>query len=123
LGLPGDFTPPSRFIRASFLNAVALPGKDGIGQVKRTFKVLNQFDIPVGAVKQVRDGKPEYEETQWTSAADLSGKRYYFHTAESRVIRTIDLSALNPKADKYISIPMNAPETILDLTKRLQWQP
>ena len=27
LGLPGDFTPPSRFIRATFLNQVVLPGK------------------------------------------------------------------------------------------------
>lgn len=116
IGLPGDFTPPSRFIRASFFNQVVLNGKDGLEQVKRAFKILNQFDIPKGAVREIEKGKEIYEETQWTSAADLSGGLYYFHTAASRVIRSVDLKTLDLDAKKISSIKVNTPETIVDLS-------
>ena len=94
LGLPGDFTPPSRFIRAGFLRDVVLPGKDGTDEVKITYRILDQFDIPKGSVKEVQDGKDIYEVTQWTSASDLNGGRYYFHTYDNRALSVVDLNKL-----------------------------
>jgi len=120
LGLPGDFTPPSRFIRASFFRATVLPGKNNLEEIVIAFKILNQFDIPLGAVKEMRDNKPVYEETQWTSAADLAGKRYYFHTYDSRLIRLIDLNKMDPNAKEITTLKVDAPETFTDLSTKLK---
>ena len=71
LGLPGDFTPPSRFVRAVAFSKTALPvdkAKDGVLQA---FHILNQFDIPKGAAQGIEHGNEVYDYTLWTSAADL----------------------------------------------------
>ncbi len=46
LGLPGDFTPPSRFVRAAAFSATVLPVADGKAGVFNGFHMLNNFDIP-----------------------------------------------------------------------------
>jgi choloylglycine hydrolase len=120
LGLPGDFTPPSRLIRACFFNQVVLPAKKAVDNVKRAFKILNQFDIPEGAVREKKEGKELYEATQWTSAADLSGLIYYFHTLENRSIHSVHLKKLNLNAKKPQAIPITDPEIFIDLTPQFK---
>ena len=56
LGLPGDFTPPSRFVRAvAFVNTM-IPAKDAADAVNAASVMLNNFDIPKGLV---REGAPK----------------------------------------------------------------
>jgi choloylglycine hydrolase len=118
IGLPGDFTPPSRFIRAGFLNQVVVRAKDQLANVKRAFKILNQFDIPKGAVREKQgDGKENMEETQWTSAADLLGLKYYYHTTLDRQIRSVDLKKFDFNQKEIKSLKINQPEEIADMTK------
>lgn len=119
IGLPGDFTPPARFIRATFLNQVTLTGKDGLGEVERAFTILNQFDIPKGAVVDKKDGKDTYEETQWTSASDLSQARYYFKTATNPDVRVVDLKNLDLNAKEAKSISIDQKQIILDVSPDL----
>ena len=57
LGLPGDFTPPSRFIRAVAFSQSALPVATAHEGVLQAFHILNQFDIPKGAARGVDNGK------------------------------------------------------------------
>jgi choloylglycine hydrolase len=52
LGLPGDLTPPSRFVRAVAFSQSVLPSKTGNGAVLEAFHILNQFDIPKGAARE-----------------------------------------------------------------------
>jgi choloylglycine hydrolase len=95
LGLPGDFTPPSRFVRAAAFSASSFPAATGRDAVLRSFKLLNAFDIPQGAVReQTNDeyGNPLADHTLWTSASDLSAKRFYFRTYESSQIRMVELA-------------------------------
>ena len=120
LGLPGDFTPPSRFIRAAFLNQVVLSGSDALSEILRAFKILNQFDIPKGAVKEIADGESRYDVTLWTSAADLSGKRYFFHTARNRAIQVVDLMKLELNGKNMKSISIDQPEAIANITDKLE---
>ena len=51
LGLPGDFTPPSRFVRAVAFSKSALPVETAREGVLQAFHILNQFDIPKGAAR------------------------------------------------------------------------
>lgn len=117
IGLPGDFSPPSRFIRATFLNQVTLLAKNGLEGVARTFKILNQFDIPKGAVKENKDN---YEETQWTSAADLSNGAYFYHTAENPLIRFVSLKDLDLDAKSLQSIAINEAPSFINVSKRFK---
>lgn len=119
IGLPGDFTPPSRFIRAAFLNQVVLPAKEGLAGVERAFKILNQFDIPKGAIREKgENGKDIYDETQWTSAADLTSRRYFYHTAKNRVIQFVNLKELNLNAQKIQSLSINTSEAFVDVSAK-----
>jgi len=51
LGLPGDFTPPSRFVRAIALSGTAYPDADSAGSARTALRILGSFDIPKGTVR------------------------------------------------------------------------
>ena len=70
-GLAGDFTPPSRFIRAAIYSQAAAPNATAGDAVLAAFHILNQFDIPKGSVQNSAMGKAVDEVTEWTSVADL----------------------------------------------------
>ena len=48
LGLPGDFTPPSRFVRATFFQLTAPQQPSAQESAFQAFHILNNFDIPTG---------------------------------------------------------------------------
>jgi choloylglycine hydrolase len=91
LGLPGDFTPPSRFVRAVAFSQSAVPNKTADDAVLSVFHILNQFDIPEGSVMNAAVGQPVAEITEWTSVADLKNLRWYFRTHEDQSIHMVDL--------------------------------
>jgi choloylglycine hydrolase len=115
-GLPGDYTPPSRFIRALALSRTALPGKNGDEAVQQAFHVLSNFDIPRGAVRDKRDKDTVYDITQYTVVADTKNKRYYFHTNDNRRVRVIDLTKMDLTAKDTLFLPMKSKEDVQDLT-------
>ena len=75
LGLPGDFTPPSRFVRAvAFVNTMS-PAKDAAEGVNAASRMLNNFDIPKGLVRE--GSNPEdfhLGYTQWSVIGDMNHK-------------------------------------------------
>ena len=103
-GIPGDFTPPSRFVRAAIFSANAPILDNTFDTVTMAFHILNNFDIPIGVQHkkgQCPEGLPSA--TQITTSADLSGLKYYFKTAWNQNIRCIDLSTIDFKRVKYQS--------------------
>ena len=90
-GLPGDFTPPSRFVRAAIYNQSAAPNATADDAVLSAFHILNQFDIPKGSVVNSAAGEKMDEITEWTSVADLKNLRWYFRTFEDQSIHMVDL--------------------------------
>jgi len=91
LGLPGDFTPPSRFVRAVMFSQTAAPNATADDAVLSAFHILNQFDIPKGSVVSAAVGEPTDEITEWTSVNDLKNLRWYFRTHKDQSIRMVDL--------------------------------
>ncbi len=119
LGLPGDFTPPSRFVRAVAFSQSLLPSKTGEDAVLQAFHLLNNFDIPKGAAREEKKdehGNILADYTTWTSANDLKRKRFYFRTYDKSQIRRVDLMKMNLDAKEIVSIPMKGKEVIEDLT-------
>jgi choloylglycine hydrolase len=117
LGIPGDFTPPSRFVRAVAFSKSALPVDTAKEGVLQAFHILNQFDIPKGATRGVDHGKEVADYTLWTTAADLKNLRYYFRTYDNSKIRMIDLKSADLDAKEIKTIPIRSKEEIEDITK------
>ncbi len=64
VGLPGDYTPPSRFVRAVFLKEHLETAADETKGVSAAFQLLANMAIPKGAVITEED---EIDYTQYTS--------------------------------------------------------
>jgi choloylglycine hydrolase len=105
LGMPGDFTSPSRFVRAAFFSQAVEPGLNSDDARDAAFALLNLFAIPKGVVRAAsesenhdrppaRTSEEAWDYTQWTSASDLHNKRYYWHTYDNRQIKSLDLMQL-----------------------------
>lgn len=102
LGLPGDFTPPSRFVRAALFSANAPLLEDSFESVTMAFHILNNFDIPIGVQhKKGMAPKGLPSATQFTTATDFTTMRFYYRTAWNQNIRCIDLNGIDFKRVKY----------------------
>ncbi|MCA9016869.1 MAG: choloylglycine hydrolase family protein [Planctomycetaceae bacterium] len=116
LGLPGDFTPPSRFVRAVAFSASVFPVDTAREGVLQVFHVLNQFDIPKGAARGDENGKVSADYTMWTSVSDLKNQRYYFRTYDDSTIRIVNLNSLNLDGNQIQTISIQGEEQIIDVT-------
>lgn len=106
-GLPGDLTPPSRFVRAAFYANSALTPADADGAVTLGMNLIAAFTIPKGVSRGVgMDGKPEYDYTQWTSVYDLARKAVYFRTYKDQDYSKVRLDAVPLDGDAFLFIPM-----------------
>lgn len=96
LGLPGDFTPPSRFVRAAAFTASCRPLQNSLDAVLESFRILDNFNIPLGAqVPKEHLPTDIVSATQVSSSSDLKNKVYYYHTMWNRQIRKIDLNNID----------------------------
>ena len=114
-GLPGDATPPSRFVRAVAYSQTALPVSTAAEAVLQVFHIMNSFDIPLGSVRDKSGDAIHIDYTVWTSVADLRNDRWYFRTYNDQAIRLVDLhKALAAAGNKVQFIPMSSEQTIID---------
>ena len=108
LGLPGDFTSPSRFVRAAFLRNTAPQQPDAFSTVTLSFHLLNNFDVPIGLEHPLGKAPNLPSATQWTTVTDLTHRRLYYKTTFNSTIRCIDLATIDFAKVKYQSHPMDA---------------
>ena len=108
LGLPGDFTSPSRFVRATFFQTTSPVWATGFDTVVQAFHILNNFDIPIGSQHTQADmpkGLPSA--TQFTAVTDQTAMKLYYRTAWNSNIRCIDLMSIDFSKIKYQSHPLD----------------
>jgi choloylglycine hydrolase len=103
LGLPGDWTPPSRFVRATAIAHATLPVESADAAMLSALHIVNAFDIPKGVVRSPEGG----DFTAWSSVIDLAGRRYVLRTYDDPTPRILTLGDLDlsPGASMH-SIPL-----------------
>lgn len=116
LGLPGDFTPPSRFVRAAVFSATAIPSETAQEGVYQAFHILNNFDIPVGVTRSESDDKIHTDYTMLTAVRDPQALRYYWKTYDDQTIKMVDMKALDLDAADIIKVSTKSDQTIDDVT-------
>lgn len=100
LGLPGDYSPPSRFVRAAFFAANHPTPGTTIDGVEELFHLLNVFDIPMGAAK-VGDTS---DFTQATIARDARELTYAWRSYADQRIRQVNMRQLMEVATSPVRI-------------------
>lgn len=106
LGLPGDFSPPSRFVRAVALRNTARPLSDGEDAMSEAFRILNSFDIPIGATDV--PGMDIIGSTQWTTVSDSKALNYYYTTQFNSRVRLVDLTKVDFTKEDFTIVPIDA---------------
>jgi len=108
LGLPGDITPPSRFVRAFFWLHSAPTPADAKAGVLQAFHILNNFDIPTGSEFAPGAKIPALPSaTQWTSVTDTTNPAFYYRTMYNSQIRKVDLTKIDFANVPYTVRPLD----------------
>lgn len=111
LGLPGDITPPSRFVRAAFYLSCAEVCGTAIETVAQAFHILNNFDIPIGTEfgSNNRSAIPINmpSATQWTSVLDLTNGNFYYKTMYDSTVKCISISQALKAVDHERAISLD----------------
>ena len=111
LGLPGDLSSQSRFVRAAFVKENSVSGATERESVSQFFHIL-------GAVEQVRGccqvGEGQYERTIYTSCCNTDKGIYYYTTYENRQISAVHLHRAKLDDIFLARFPLVQGEQILD---------
>ncbi|NPD47743.1 linear amide C-N hydrolase [Lentimicrobium sp. S6] len=103
LGMPGDNTPPSRFIRATIWTQQARELDNAEEAVYETFRILSNFQLPYGGDAAEGNRADDVAEnpdimrssTLWTTAWDLTDLTLNYHTQHNRRVRQLDLKEID----------------------------
>ncbi|MGN1358492.1 MAG: choloylglycine hydrolase [Bacilli bacterium] len=99
MGLPGDLSSQSRFIRVAFVKMNSISKDSEIDSVSQFFHILNSVDQQMGCC-ELDDGK--YEITLYTSCCNTDKGIYYYTTYNNHQITAIDMFKENLDSDKLI---------------------
>ncbi|MDU7241671.1 choloylglycine hydrolase [Clostridium sp.] len=91
-GLPGDFSSPSRFVKATFLRSNAVVGDDYISAINEFFHILNSVAMVKGSVVTPQNLN---DITQYTSCMLQEKGIYYYNTYNNSTINAIDMNKEN----------------------------
>ena len=109
IGLPGDLSSQSRFVRVAFVKANSVSVKVETECVSQFFHILGSVDQPRGCC-EVADGK--YEITIYTSCCNADKGIYYYTTYDNHRISAVDMRKESLDGNELISYPMITEEKI-----------
>ena len=76
LGMPADYTPPSRFVRAAYLKSFATQPTGSSEAIQLMGHLLNNVDIPLGVAKTKDGDQTITDYTQWVAIKDLTHNQW-----------------------------------------------
>lgn len=91
LGLPGDFSSASRFVKAFFVKENAVSNADEKSSVNQFFHMLNAVAMPKGCVWTERG----FEYTRYSSCCNVNQGIYYYTTYNNLEITSISMHAVD----------------------------
>ncbi len=109
IGLPGDSSSISRFVRVSFIKENSVCGDSEGESVSQFFHILGSVEHQRGAVN-LGDGK--YEITVYTSCCNTDKGIYYYTTYGNRQITAVDMHRENLDGTALVSYPLIHAEQI-----------
>lgn len=117
-GLPGDASPPSRFVKIAFMLKNVFPAKNANELLNLAEHIINNVDLPAGFVQQIDNGETHTDTTQWVVFKDISHKKFYYRTYSDLTLKVIDLMHLDfsPKA-AVLKMPLDSTASVQNRTE------
>ena len=109
IGLPGDLSSQSRFIRAAFVKMNSVSKEEEKESVSQFFHILNSVEQQRGCC-ELDDGI--FEITIYTSCCNASKGIYYYTTYDNHQITAIDMHKENLDSNVLIRYPLIKEEQI-----------
>ena len=109
LGLPGDLSSQSRFVRVAFTKMNSVSGSSENESVSQFFHILGSVDQQRGCC-EVDGGK--YEITLYTSCCNADKGIYYYTTYENHQITAVDMHRENLDGESLSRYPLICGEQI-----------
>ncbi len=109
LGLPGDLSSQSRFVRAAFVKMNSVSGDSEQESVSQLFHILHSVDQQRGCCDL---GNGQYEITIYTSCCNADKGIYYYTAYNNHQITAVDIHKENLNGDKLIRYPLIKEEQI-----------
>jgi choloylglycine hydrolase len=106
LGLPGDYTPPSRFVRLVAFTQSALPVTGPDDGLDLAMTIISTCEIPKGVVRNMDVKPPEYDHVVWSAVADIKRMRYYYKTYDNKDWSYIDIMKALGNAKQVMTVPL-----------------
>ena len=110
MGLPGDLSSQSRFVRVAFTKMHSVSGDSEQESVSQFFHILGSVDQQRGCC-DVGEGK--YEITLYTSCCNADKGIYYYNTYENHQISGVDMHKENLDGTTLVRYPLVTGEQIL----------
>ncbi len=108
IGLPGDNSSMSRFVRACFIKLNSISSKSEEEKVNQFFRILYSVYQQRGVVK-IDDA---FEITHYTSCINATKGIYYYTTYNNGTINAVDMNKENLNSDRIISYEMKKNSSI-----------
>ena len=109
LGLPGDLSSQSRFVRVAFTKMNSLSGDSEAESVSQFYHILGSVDQQRGCC-EVAEG--EYEITLYTSCCNTDKGIYYYTTYENHQISAVDMHRCDLNSSSLKRYPLVCGEQI-----------
>ena len=109
LGLPGDLSSQSRFVRVAYTKMHSMSGESEMESVSQFFHILGSVDQQRGCC-EVEEGK--YEITLYTSCCNTEKGIYYYTTYNNHQISAVDMHRENLDGDQIARYPLIQEEQI-----------
>ena len=103
LGLPGDLSSQSRFVRVVFTKMNSVSGESELESVSQFFHILGSVDQQRGCC-DLGDGK--YEVTIYTSCCNADRGIFYYTAYDNSQITGVDMHREDLDADSLIGYPL-----------------
>ncbi|WP_281612590.1 choloylglycine hydrolase family protein [Flammeovirga sp. SubArs3] len=127
VGLPGDMTPTSRFVRAAAWTQTTRPMENSEESLYEMFRILDNFNLSLGADRAEgtgiffgKDHSTMRSATIWTTSFDLTNKVFNYHTQDNRRVQQINLSDIDfttmGNEIKRLPLDIDRSQDILDRT-------
>ena len=113
-GLPGDFSPQSRFVRAAFVRGNAPASLEGEEALGMFFDVLSSVEVPRGACRTENGGFY----TRYSCCMDACSGNYYIVTHARRAPAAVNLFAEEAEGEKLLRFSADGGQAILSLNRR-----
>lgn len=103
LGLPGDYSSASRFVRAVFIKEKSPCFESEKESVSHFFHILSGVAMPKGCV-MTKSG--EYEYTRYSSCCNVNKGIYYYTTYDNSSITAVDMHSVNLEGEEIYTFPL-----------------